>query len=120
MLIRYGIIATEQRDESGIGLNPNSVYDWLPKKNANELPALRGNVLTTAVFFQTDNTLKTYSHHGNMTGDIFIAYVQDFLKNNPPALKTIVVIHNPDFHKSAGSNELITKVKTRSKTQLMI
>jgi hypothetical protein len=88
-------------DESGISLNPNSVYAWLPKKDANELPALRGNVLTIAVFFQTDNTLQAYSHHGNMTGDIFIAYVEDFLKNNPPALKTIVVIDNAAFHKSA-------------------
>jgi len=88
-------------DESGLSLNPNVVYAWLPKENAYELPALRGNVLTIAGFFQTDNTLQAYSHNGSMNSEIFIAYVEDFLKNNPPSLKTVVIIDNASFHKSA-------------------
>jgi hypothetical protein len=27
-------------------------------------------------------------------GPLFIAYVEDFLKNNPPSMKTIVIIDN--------------------------
>jgi transposase len=87
-------------DESGISLNPNSVYAWLPKENAYELPAIRGNVLTIAGFFQTDNSLQAYSHTGSMTSEIFITYVEDFLKNNPTSFKTVVIIDNASFHKS--------------------
>lgn len=56
-------------DESGFSLNPTGVYAWLPKENAYELPAQRGNVLTVAGFFQVDNTLQTYSHQGSMTSE---------------------------------------------------
>lgn len=88
-------------DESGISLNPNAVYAWLPKEDAYQLPALRGNVLTIAGFFQADNTLQAYSHNGGMSSEIFITYVEDFLKNNPSTLKTVVIIDNASFHKSA-------------------
>lgn len=88
-------------DESGFSLNPTGVYAWLPKENACELPAQRGNVLTVAGFFQVDNTLQAYSYQGSMTSEIFITYVEDFLKHYPPTMKTIVVIDNASFHKSA-------------------
>lgn len=102
-------------DESGVSLNPNVVYAWLPKQNANELPALRGNVLTIAGFFQRDNTLQAYSHNGSMTSEIFIAYVEDFLKNIPLRLKTVVIIDNASFHKSA---QVKKKMKQWEKQQL--
>lgn len=94
-------------DESGVNLNPNSVYAWLPKGKATELPAQRGNVLTIAGFFQSDNTLQAYSHQGSMSSEIFVAYVEDFLKNNPPSMKTIVIIDNASFHKSAAVKKKI-------------
>ena len=43
-------IAAAHRDQSGFSLNPTGVYAWLPKENACELPAQRGNVLTVAGF----------------------------------------------------------------------
>lgn len=89
-------------DEAGISLNPNSVYAWLPKQNAYELPAKRGNVLTIAGFLQTNNTLQAYSHQGSMTSELFIAYVEDFLQNYPPSRKTIVILDNASFHKSVA------------------
>lgn len=88
-------------DESGISQNPNSVYAWLPKGSNAKLPALRGNVMTIAGFMQTDNTLMAYAHEGSTTSEIFIAYVEDFLKNSPCLIKTIVIIDNATFHKSA-------------------
>lgn len=102
-------------DESGISLNPSVVYAWLPKENAYELPAIRGNVLTIAGFLQTDNTLQAYSHTGSMSSEIFIAYVEDFLKNNPPSHKTVVIIDNASFHKSA---EVKNKLKQWQKQNL--
>lgn len=88
-------------DESGISLNPNSVYAWLPKGSDAKLPAMRGNIMTIAGFMQTDNTTMIYTHEGSTTSEIFIAYVDDYLKNSPCLTKTIVVIDNASFHKSA-------------------
>ena len=87
-------------DESGISQNPSSVYAWLPKGSNAKLPAMRGNVMTIAGFMQTDNTLMAYSHEGSTTSEIFIAYVEDFIKNSPCLVKTIVIIDNASFHKS--------------------
>ena len=56
-------------DETGFSLNPNAVYAWLPKNAKSELPAQRGNVLTIAGFFQSDNTLQAYSHQGSMSSE---------------------------------------------------
>lgn len=111
---KEGTIQVWYYDESGVSLNPNSVYAWLPKENPNELPAQRGNVLTIAGFFRTDNTLQAYSHNGSMNADIFIAYVEDFLKNNPLSMKTIVVIDNASFHKSAGVKKKMEQWKKQN------
>jgi transposase len=89
-------------DESGFSQNPASVYAWLPQNSAVSLPALRGNVLTVAGFMQSDNTLMAYSHQGSTTSELFIAYVDDFLKNSPCPLKTILILDNASFHKSAS------------------
>lgn len=88
-------------DECGISQNPASMYAWLPKGSDAQLPALRGNLMTIAGFMQTDNTLMAYSHQGSTTSEIFICYVEDFLQNSPCLVKTIVLIDNASFHKSA-------------------
>ena len=88
-------------DETGISLNPTSIYAWLPKDSACQLPAQRGNILTIAGFIQVDNTLQAYSCQGSMSSELFIEYVEDFLKHYPPNKKTIVILDNASFHKSA-------------------
>lgn len=102
-------------DETGFSLNPNAVYAWLPKNAKPELPAQRGNVLTVSGFFRDDNTLQAYSHQGSMNSELFIAYIDDFLKHYPPLIKTIVLIDNASFHKSA---DVKTKIKEWQKQNL--
>jgi hypothetical protein len=102
-------------DETGFSLNPNAVYAWLPKNAKSELPAQRGNVLTVSGFFRDDNTLQAYSHQGSMNSELFIAYVDDFLKHYPAAIKTIVLIDNASFHKS---DDVKTKIKEWQKQNL--
>ncbi len=101
-------------DESGISQNPNSVYAWLPKGSNAQLPASRGNIMTIAGFMQTDNTLMAYSHQGSTTSEIFIAYVEDFLKNSPCLMKTIVIIDNASFHKSMIVKKKMIEWKKRN------
>jgi transposase len=88
-------------DEAGFNRNPNGVYAWLSKGSQTSLPSQRGNVTTVAGFFQTDNTLQAYECKGSMDSDLFIAFVDDFLQQYPPSVKTIVIIDNASFHKSA-------------------
>lgn len=99
---QQGKIALWFYDEVGFSLNPNGVYAWLPKAAQSSLPAQRGSVVTMAGFFQTDNTLQAYESKGSMDSELFIAYVEDFLKEYPPKIKTIVLIDNAAFHKSAS------------------
>ncbi len=101
-------------DESGISLNPNSVYAWLPKGSDAKLPAMRGNIMTIAGFMQTDNTTMIYTHEGSTTSEIFIAYVDDYLKNSPCVTKTIVVIDNASFHKSAKVKKKMIEWKSKN------
>lgn len=96
-----GKIALWFYDEAGFNRNPNGIYAWLPKEAKACLPSQRGSVMTVAGFFQTDNTLQAYECKGSMDSDLFIAYVDDFLLQYPPKLKTVVVIDNAAFHKSA-------------------
>jgi transposase len=102
-------------DESGFSLNPNAIYAWLPKNSPTQLPAQRGNVLTVAGFFRDDNTLQAYSHQGSTNSQLFIAYVDDFFKQYPPTKKTIVLIDNASFHKSADVKD---KIKEWEKNNL--
>jgi transposase len=104
-------------DETSIDRNPSSVYAWLPKGSKAYLPAQRGNVMTLSGFFQTDNTLQAYACQGSMNSDLFIAYVEDFLKQYPPSLKTVVVMDNASFHKSAM---VMGKIKQWRKQNLFI
>lgn len=101
-------------DESGISLNPNSVYAWLPKDNSAKLPATRGNIMTIAGFMQTDNTTMMYTHEGSTTSEIFIAYVDDYLINSPSLIKTIVIIDNASFHKSAQVKKKMIEWKSEN------
>jgi hypothetical protein len=64
-----GLIHLWFYDEAGFSLNPASMYAWLPKENACELPAQRGNVLTVSGFLQVDNTLQAHSHQGSMNSE---------------------------------------------------
>jgi transposase len=41
-------------------------------------------------------------------GPLFIAYVEDFLRQYPPTKKTIILLDNASFHKSA---DVKTKMK---------
>jgi transposase len=88
-------------DESGFNLNPTAMYAWLPAKQTLKLPAQRGNILTVAGFLSDDNTLQAYAHQGSTTSQHFIKYVDDFIKQYPPKMKTIILVDNASFHKSA-------------------
>ena len=88
-------------DESGFSLNPTAMYAWLPAKQTLQLPAQRGNILTVAGFLSNDNTLQAYAHQGSTTSQHFIKYMDDFIKQYPPKLKTIILLDNASFHKSA-------------------
>ena len=84
--------------ESGFNLNPNALYAWLPphKEAKNiSLPAKRGNVLTVAGFPQHDNTLEAYSHKEAMNAHSFIAFTEDFIRNQVLGsnIQNIVIIY---------------------------
>lgn len=102
-LEKQGSIRLWFYDETGFQLNPNAIYAWLPPQNlANniQLPAQRGNVITIAGFMRHDNTLEAYSQSGAMTALSFIAFVEDFIKNQVSGthIKNIVIIDNASFH----------------------
>ena len=81
-------------DESGFNLNLTAMYAWLPAKQTLKLPAQRGNILTVAGFLSDDNTLQAYAYQGSTTSQHFIKYVDDFIKQYPPKMKTIIHVDN--------------------------
>jgi transposase len=98
---RMGNLKLWYYDESGFNLNPNPMYAWLPPQQTIKLPAQRGNVLTVAGFLSDDNTSQIYAHEGSTTSQHFIKYVDDFIQQQQPTMKTIILIDNASFHKSA-------------------
>jgi transposase len=98
---RMGKLKLWYYDESGFNLNPNPMYAWLPPKQTIKLPAQRGNVLTVAGFLADDNDCQIYAHEGSTTSQHFIKYVDDFIQQQQPTMKTIILIDNASFHKSA-------------------
>src|SRR5215217_7272042 len=84
-------------DESGFQLNPNGLYAWQAPHSLATLPAQRGNVLTVAGFLTTDNRFEGYYHQGAMDAELFIAYLEDFIRQRV-VKKTVVVMDRASFH----------------------
>lgn len=84
-------------DESGFQLNPNGLYAWQAPHSLATLPAQRGNVLTVAGFLTTDNRFEGYYHQGAMDAELFIVYMEDFIRERV-SKKTVVVMDRASFH----------------------
>lgn len=91
-------------DESGFSLNANVPYAWQCKASEFTLPAKRGNVVTVAGFLRIDNSFEAYYAPGSMDTDLFIGYVEDFIKKRV-SKKTILILDRASFHTAAKVKE---------------
>lgn len=88
-------------DETGIGLNPTGLYAWQGTQQSVTLPAQRGQGFTVAGFLTLENQLQAYSYSGPTCAEDFIGFVEDWLVQYPPQGKTVLVLDNASFHRSA-------------------
>lgn len=86
-------------DEASVNLNPSVFNSWLKKKSQICLPAQRGKSITLAAFFSRDNKIEPYEIQGAMNAESFIQITEEFL--NYVTKKTIVILDNASFHRSA-------------------
>jgi len=104
-------------DETGLGLNPGGVYAWQGKGQSAHLPAHRGQGFTVAGFLTLENQLHAYSYSGPTTNRAFIRFVEEWISQHPPKRKTILVLDNASFHRSA---DVVAKQKQWAKQQVYL
>lgn len=104
-------------DETGLGLNPTGVYAWQGKDHSAHLPAQRGQGFTVAGFLTLENQLQAYSYSGPTSSRTFIHFVEEWIRQYPPKRKTIVVLDNASFHRSA---DVVAKQKEWAKQQVYL
>lgn len=104
-------------DETGLGLNPTGLYAWQGLGQSVHLPAQRGQGFTVAGFMTLENQLQAYSYSGPTRGEDFITFVEDWLVAYPPQGKTVLVLDNASFHRSAA---VVAKQKEWAKGQLFL
>lgn len=104
-------------DETGLGLNPAGVYAWQGKDHSAHLPAQRGLGFTVAGFLTLENQLQAYSYSGPTSSKAFIQFVEEWLSQHPPKRKTIVVLDNASFHRSA---DVVAKQTEWAKQQVYL
>jgi transposase len=98
---RQGELSLWFYDETGLGLNPSGLYAWQHPELPARLPAQRGQGFTVAGFLTIDNQLQAYSYSGPTTAQTFIHFVDDWIRQYPPQGKTVLVLDNVSFHRSA-------------------
>lgn len=91
-------------DETGFSLNTNVPYAWQHKASEFTLSAQRGNVVTVAGFLRTDNSFEAYYTPGSMNTDLFMGYIEDFIKKRV-SKKTILILDRASFHTAAKVKE---------------
>ena len=89
-------------DQTGLGLNPTGLYAWQGPGPSVCLPAQRGQGFPIAGFLTLENQLQAYSYSGPTRAEDFIAFVEDWLVSYPPQGKTVLVLDNAWFHRSAA------------------
>ena len=104
-------------DETELGLNPTGLYAWQGPRQSVSLPAQRGQGFTVAGFLTLKNQLQAYSYSGPTRADDFIAFVDDWLVAYPPQGKTVLVLDNASFHRSAA---VVAKQKEWAKGHLYL
>lgn len=104
-------------DETGLGLNPTGLYGWQRKDHTAHLPAQRGQGFTVAGFLTLDNNLLAYSYSGPTSSEAFIQFVEEWMSQHPPQRKTVLVLDNASFHRSA---DVVAKRKEWAERQVYL
>lgn len=104
-------------DETGVGLHPTGVYAWQGKNESAHLPAQRGQGFTVAGFLTLENQLHAYSYSGPTSSIAFIQFVDEWISQYPPQRKTVLVLDNASFHRSA---DVVVKCRAWAKQQVYL
>lgn len=104
-------------DETGVGLNPTGGYAWQGKDESAHLPAQRGQGFTVAGFLTLESQLHAYSYSGPTSSKAFIEFVEEWISQHPPQRKTVLVLDNASFHRSA---DVVAKCRVWAKQQVYL
>lgn len=70
-----------------------------------------------AGFLTLDNQLHAYSYSGPTSSQAFIQFVDEWIGQHPPQRKTVLVLDNASFHRSA---DVLTKREAWAKQQVYL
>ena len=85
-------------DGSGFSLIPYIPYAWQETGTTIEVPSFKGKTLNLFGIWNAKKDLNLYSVEGNLTSDVIISYVDDFVKKIKK--RTVLVLDNASVHKS--------------------
>jgi transposase len=86
-------------DETSFSLNPVSMYAWQPQKKGLVLPAERKKVSNVLGFIKGDNSSEFYSFTGNMTSELWVKTVDNFIEEQGiQAIPTYIVVDRASTH----------------------
>ena len=85
-------------DGSGFSLTPYVPYAWQEIGTTIEVPSFKGKTLNLFGIWDAKKDLNLYSVEGNLTSDVIISYIDDFVAKIKK--KTVLVLDNASVHKS--------------------
>jgi len=96
-------------DESGFSLTPNVPYGWQEINQPIRIKTERSKRINTFGLMTRGNDLEAYSYYGSATGELIIAFIDDFAKKIVE--KTTIVLDNATVHHSTSFHEKINEWK---------
>jgi len=109
-----GEIALWFSDETSFSLNPNSMYAWQAPHSDISLPAQRGKVSSVLGFIRTNNESQFYDFSDNLCSHLWIKIVDDFVEEQPPMIKTVIVVDNASTHKAKITQKKIIEWESKN------
>ena len=110
MLEKKGEIDIYFGDETGVSLTPNLPYGWQEINKPIRIKTERSKQLNIFGLMNKDNDLEAYSFYGSATGELIIAFIDNFAKEITK--KTVVVLDNASIHHSLQFHEKIEEWKS--------
>ena len=83
-------------DESGFSLTPTIPYGWQPVNQPIRMVTKKSARLNTFGLMTKKNELEAYTFWGSATGDLIIAFIDDFAKKMRQ--RTVIILDNATVH----------------------
>jgi transposase len=98
MLEQKGKIDLFFGDESGVSLTPEIPYGWQEINQPIRMKTEKSKRLNIFGLMTRNNDLEAYMYRGSATGDLIIAFINDFAQK--VVTKTTIVLDNATVHHS--------------------